>query len=263
MKNYIVTSLNKELLNEYAHNFLETYLRYNIPADLYVYVEDDVSNYSEYSNSSIKFINLFEQDAECEAFVKRHAKKQAVNYKVDAVRFCYKVFAQYLGAKNSGRRMYWIDADCVFVKPIPEKWFEEVLNNSMVAFFDRPNFYSECGFIGYDTQHPECYNFLNEFRRLYVSDDIFNFKEYHDSYIFDRVRDWASVSLWNSAYSTSTNYSETKLGNPEGDLHIMARDPQVSPYIDHKKGPRKSQEHSPEWVKFMGELRQGPPTSGQ
>lgn len=243
-QNYIVTSFNKRLLDEYARNFLDTYLEHNIPADLYVYVEDDVSNYIEYHNSNIKFINLFEEDPECFNFVSRHSANKVENYKFDAVRFCYKVFAQYVGATRiCSRRMFWIDADCVFVKPIPEEWFEQVLDNSVVAFFDRPNFYSECGFIGYDTLHPGCSSFLSKFRAMYVNDDIFGLKEYHDSYVFDVVRKWAVTGL-------GLDYRETKLGNPEGDLHIMARDPQVSPYIDHKKGPRKSQEHSPEWLRY-------------
>jgi len=242
-ENYIVTSLNKKLLDKYAHRFLDTYIEHNIPADLYVYVEDDLSNYIGYHNTNIKFINLFQKDFESWCFVQRHSKNKVVDYRWDAVRFCYKVFAQYLGASNPGKRMFWIDADCIFVKPMAEKWFSDILDNSMVAFFDRPNFYTECGFIGYDTSMPGCKIFLEEFRRMYISDDIFKEAELHDSYIFDRVRDKASAMIGNT-------YTETKLGNPEGDLHIMARCPQVSPYIDHKKGLRKSKEHSPEWVKF-------------
>lgn len=242
-QNYIVTSLNKNLLDKYAHKFLDSYLKYDIPAELYVYVEDDLSNYVAYHNTKINFINIFQRDLDAWKFVQRNVKKKVIDYRWDSVRFCYKVFAQYLGYSNPGKRMFWIDADCVFVKPIPESWFADILKGSMVAFFDRPNFYSECGFIGYDTKISGCLDFLTEFRRMYISDDIFQEKEFHDSYIFDVVRQWASSNL-------DTNYTETKLGNPEGDLHIMARDPQVSPYLDHKKGPRKTAEHSPEWLLY-------------
>jgi hypothetical protein len=29
----------------------------------------------------------------------------------------------------------------------------------------------------------------------------------------------------------------------------MARDKFINPYLDHRKGPRKQKQHSPEWVK--------------
>ena len=47
------------------------------------------------------------------------------------------------------------------------------------------------------------------------------------------------------------DYSEKKLG--DGELgHIMARDKFINSYIDHRKGPRKAQEHSPEWLQRRG-----------
>jgi len=32
----------------------------------------------------------------------------------------------------------------------------------------------------------------------------------------------------------------------------MARDKFINSYIDHRKGPRKAQEHSPEWLQRRG-----------
>ena len=44
------------------------------------------------------------------------------------------------------------------------------------------------------------------------------------------------------------DYYEKKLGDG-GTGHIMARCRLIHDYLDHRKGKRKSQKHSPEWLR--------------
>ena len=44
------------------------------------------------------------------------------------------------------------------------------------------------------------------------------------------------------------DYYEKKLGDG-GTGHIMARCNLIHDYLDHRKGKRKSQRHSPEWLR--------------
>ena len=44
------------------------------------------------------------------------------------------------------------------------------------------------------------------------------------------------------------DYYEKKLGDG-GTGHIMARCNLIHDYLDHRKGKRKSQKHSPEWLR--------------
>jgi hypothetical protein len=77
---------------------------------------------------------------------------------------------------------------------------------------------------------------------MYLTDNIYNEKAFTDCHAFDATR---------KKFLGVSDYSETKLGDPNGDLHIMARDPKLAPFIDHKKGDRKKQDNSPEWLSFM------------
>ena len=68
----------------------------------------------------------------------------------DAVRFCYKVFAQ-CNASRFGKKMFYIDADSVFIKQIPNGWFDECLPDDVfTSFYHREGLYTETGFIGFN-----------------------------------------------------------------------------------------------------------------
>ena len=232
----IVTSFNKKLFDEYAWKFIDSYIENEIEIPLHIYVED--GEYPSYKGHDITFHNIFEEEPECRAFVHRNRHRQPTSYLQDGVRFCYKVFAQCQASKLGGE-MLWIDADSVFLNKIDEEWVSHVLDYNFVAFFDRPGMYTECGFMAYDLTKPCSNTFFDKFKNMYVSDSIYNLKECHDSYIFDQVR---------AMCKEEEGYSERYLGQytKHKKLHVMALDPFMSKYIDHRKGNRKSMKKSPE-----------------
>jgi hypothetical protein len=234
----IVTSFNKNLYKEYAWKFIDSYIDSETTIPLHIYVEDSLEYYPEFKTLNITLHNLFEEASECQSFVQRNSYRQPTNYMKDGVRFCYKVFAQYLGSKL-GNNMLWVDADSVFLNKIDEEWVSNVLDNKFVAFFDRPGMYTECGFMAYDLTKPCSGLFFEHFKNMYVSDSIYSLPSHTDCHAFDYVR---------NVCKRIEGYSENPLGQykKHRKLHVMALDPFMSQYIDHRKGNRKQKEKSPE-----------------
>lgn len=235
----IVTTFNKKLYREYAYKFIDSYLESGTTIPLHIYVEDG-EEYPAFPN--VTFHNLFDQDPECHAFVKRNQHKKAPTYMKDGVRFCYKVFAQCLGSQIDKEPMLWVDADCVFLQKIEERWVSEVLGGKFVAFYSRPGLYTECGFMAYDLSKPCSEGFFEHFRNFYVNDVIYRLENYTDCHAFDSCRRISRHTL---------GYSERPLGQfaTHRKLHVMALDPLIAKHIDHRKGNRKQKEKSPELLK--------------
>ena len=238
MKNKIfVTTFNKKLFDEYAHKLLETYVSTNQKIPLYVFVEDNIEQYPKVDN--VTFINLFEQEPELKKFIERHKNKKVESFFKDAVRFSYKVFTQN-AARKYGDKIFFIDADCVFNKPIPIDWFDEFLpDDTFVSFYDRPQQYTETGFLAFNENKLISKAFFNHYTNLYKEDKIFDLENWTDCHTFDETRRY---------FKEDIHYKQLSKGDGRNG-HIMARDKFLNPYIDHRKGLRKQSEHSPEWSK--------------
>jgi len=87
-------------------------------------------------NDNIKFRNIHETNPELSEFIERNTKKnvdsvakndpskiiEGANYRLDAIRFSYKIFAKtHLMLTCDYDYVFWIDADIVFKKTITEK----------------------------------------------------------------------------------------------------------------------------------------------
>jgi hypothetical protein len=110
-------------------------------------------------------------------------------FRWEAVRFAHKSFALFhAAARCDADVLFWLDADIVVFADVPLPFLDELVPpDCFVAFLARPN-HSECGLVGYNLRHPAVRQFLERFRRLYVDDLLFREAEYHDAYLFDRLR---------------------------------------------------------------------------
>jgi len=223
-----VTSWNEALYQMYAHRFVSTY---NWDFPLIVHNEDK---------------GMYDDIPQCKEFVERnHDRGNPSNYRFDAVRFCYKVYA-YTDAilKSQEDGLIFIDADSVFHKKIDVDWVKEHLHRDdcMVTYLGRGNHYTECGFMYFNLRHPEIKNFAKELQDMYNSDALFRESEHHDSWIFDVVR----------KRFEARGIKNHSIGDGEwGDNgHVQARSILGSVY-DHTKGARKIAGSSPEnkWTK--------------
>ena len=208
----IVTSFNRKLYDYYGKYFIRSWLRKSWPCDLYVYHEGWKPQLDSFGKDPDKIIyrNTLELNSpNIQNFIERNDKKNiystvkgepekiihGTNYRKDAIRFCYKAFSlthaglEFLKQKKY-KRMFWIDADVEFTNsPMESEIFDNFLPRQfLVSYIGRPSYYSECGFVGYNLEHPSCGAFLQKFRDMYDKDELFQEKEWHDSYVWDMVR---------------------------------------------------------------------------
>tara|TARA_Y100000592_G_scaffold101053_1_gene184992 strand:- start:347 stop:1114 length:768 start_codon:yes stop_codon:yes gene_type:complete len=244
MRIAIVTSFNKLLYEYYAHRFLHSY---NWEFDLHIYHEGwTPSDFDIRDNIHYIDINSGKNGNQLRRFQNKvgyYNVASTVNgrpdkiihgtdYKKDAIRFSYKVFAKTdfilkSHISNSYDYVFWIDADVIFKKPISKR---DVIKKFLpkeyaISFIHRPTYYSECGFVGYNLTHDSTINFVRKFREQYTSLQLVKEKEWHDSFIFDCVRD-----KWLSGYPQfNLSPQIKKVGNPWPDTPMAE-------YMDHLKG---------------------------
>ena len=209
----IVTSFNRKLYDYYGKYFIRSWLRKSWPCDLYVYHEGwtpQLDGVMTGDPDKIIYRNTLELNSpNIQNFIKRNDEKNiystvkgepekiihGTNYRKDAIRFCYKAFSlthaglEFLKQKKY-KRMFWIDADVEFINsPMESEIFDNFLPQQfLVSYIGRPSYYSECGFVGYNLEHPKCGDFLKRFIDMYDKDLLFQEKEWHDSYVWDMVR---------------------------------------------------------------------------
>tara|TARA_B100001564_G_C20572336_1_gene638970 strand:- start:221 stop:937 length:717 start_codon:yes stop_codon:yes gene_type:complete len=219
MKILAVTTYNNKLHKEYAHRFEKTY-NWDFPYT--VYNEDD---------------GMMEAIPECKAFVERNKNKFEgkdflKDFWQDGVRFCYKVYAYTHAILNYREYDYviGIDADSVFYTPMTKDFIKTRLYKSecMMTYLGRGNQYSECGFLGFNMKHPEIINYANEMKYMYDSDEIYNLKEQHDSYVWDHVR---------LKFERKKQVKNLNIGDDRGG-HVQVRSV-LGKFYDHTKGQRK------------------------
>jgi len=219
-----------------------------------------VENASSVDNSKVKS-KIFLKDYHVEIpdykiFCKKfeHKKKLTDDFRFNAFRFAYKVYAISHALKQiKSRYLIWLDADIKTHKKIPLKFLDKLVKkNSYMSYLGRDNIsvqhltYSECGFLIFDTQHSTHNIFWDEMMNMYSGGKLFDEKEWHDSYIFDQVR-----KNIEKKYNV-LNLNISKLGlvdiETEIDDHVFVTSV-LGEYMDHKKGNRKKVKWSPELIK--------------
>ena len=231
-----VTTFNKRLYKEYAHRLIGTYSATDQDTRMVVYVEDDLKYYPKHAQ--IEFRSLFDEEPELKNFIDRNHNRPVKDFYRDAVRFSYKVFAQRAATRLGYKRIFYVDSDCVFIKKIPHSWFDIILpKDKFISFYDRTN-YTETGFIGFDLTKDCTKQFFDTYVEWYIKDTVYNLSAYTDCHTLDATRE---------VCKNKRGYSEHKLGDGKP-AHIMARHALMNEYIDHRKGNRKMQANSPEWI---------------
>lgn len=157
-------------------------------------------------------------------------------FRWNAVRFAHKSFAVFHAARNCAADvLVWVDADMVFFDDIAPREIESwIPADRLVGYLKRPT-WSECGLVAYNLRHPQTAAMLSEFETLYTTDSLFRQDEFHDSYLFDRVRERAE-----RRGAVSHDIAEG-IGFRAEHVLINSR---LGRYMDHLKGPRKERGRS-------------------
>jgi hypothetical protein len=138
--------------------------------------------------------------------------------------FCRKVFAQD-HVFDEDDLVFWIDADSVVKKPIPESFLTEMMDGVPLAYMGRRRTYTETGFVGFNTKHEDFQKFRERYLSWFTSGKVFQqLKGWHDCIAFDLAREGIK----------GRNLSPAG----EGYGHVMQHTV-LEPYLTHLKGNRK------------------------
>lgn len=154
-------------------------------------------------------------------------------YRWDAVRFAHKSYAIFDAARRTDAdTLIWIDADTRFFADVDMAELAALAPiDSAVSCLRRPN-HSECGFVVYNLRHPETRRLLDEFEAMYTQDLLFAEREFHDSFLFDIVRQRAELR------GARTHDIAEGAGARASHVLINSR---LGRFMDHMKGDRKTE----------------------
>lgn len=204
MSHTIVTSFHPAGLARYGQRMIDTFDRHwprRVP--LLVYAEDCVP---QMPSDRVTVLDLHATSPDLVAFKQRHSNNPVANgtiakdtsvpfkdnhFKWDAVRFSNKVFAVIHAATTVATDwMIWLDADTLTFRDVPEDFLDSICDNSAMACYlgRQEKYHSECGWVAYNLRHPQLLPFMSAWRDLYVKDQLFSLREYHDSFLFDELR---------------------------------------------------------------------------
>jgi hypothetical protein len=253
MSNSVVTSFSADGWKQYGERFLESFDQYwPTEVDLHV-VSEDLLAVSLNSDRTVFNWSLLADSSDARDFLTRHRDNLWVHgdasvprpfglaahwrpdsgqncFRHDAYKFCKKVFAVELVSRRTTGRLLWIDADVVTFAPVPIELCYEVLPGGYaMSGLVRQGYHSECGFIGYNLDNPAALSFIRAFADLYASDKVFELAEWHDSWVWDWLRNKMQTHTYEIPHRSKAHpFINSVLGQ----------------YMDHLKGKRKKRGYS-------------------
>jgi len=233
----VVTSCSAQGWVEYGETFVRSFQQH-WPADVHLYLisEDRLPVPHIALQESAAAVDFLERNdtQRAKGRVRLHSdagwtpKKAAegYNFRYDAFRFAKKVFAIELAANRMrAGKLFWADGDIETFADVPESLLDALLPDAAaLCCLDRGTYHSECGFVGYNLDHPQGLEFIRAFSALYSGGDVFRLQEWHDSWVFD----WLRREL----------HTETKPITHHSRHHPFVNSV-LGRYMDHKKGARK------------------------
>jgi len=221
----VVTSFSKAGYETYGKRFLETFRKHDPDTPLFAYSED-----GPFQDRTLYVREMFGWEWTFKQWRKAPLAQGILGakrrYNLDADRFSHKVgcITSFADTAISGW-LIWHDADVeITAKP---DWSKVCPPNKMLSYIGRTDWHhSECGFVGYNLDFPQTRAFLERFRWYYTSGMIFSLREWHDSFVFDRVRE--DFSVWKGLMH---NIAEGVPG-----MHPWPQTP-LGKWSVHNKGP--------------------------
>lgn len=194
MKYAVCTSFSRGGYELYGRRFLESFAdNWSAEAGLFVYSEDRFQIWIE--DTQLEFRDLNSQPEYGEFL--DSAPPSCGKYQFDAGRFCHKVFAVTDPHRPPVDWWIWLDADTETFAPVDDAFLESVCPPHVTgSYLGRKDWnHSECGWVAYNLKNGGN-EFLDRLREVYVSGEIYSHLEWHDSYLFDRVRDEFPQQNW-------------------------------------------------------------------
>ena len=221
---------------------------------LYVFLENGLEkiDYGKIKHK-IKFFDYKTSIPDYYNFCKKFKsyKNKQDDYRLNAFRFAYKVFAMKKAVSiASSDFLIWLDADIKTVKPITNEFLLQLTDRQKyMSYLGRSHVkkknvrYSENGFTIFNRKHPLHTLFWEKIQRMYSGGELFELSEWHDSFVFDVVRNLLEKEN-NCSNVNISNFGIKDVGN---ESHVFVASI-LGDYMDHKKGNRKQKKWSPEFI---------------
>jgi len=249
MKIAVVTTFHEEGLKKYGQRMINTFIE-NWPKEITLHIYPEACNPAIRDHNRVTLKRL-EEVPELTAFknqwrdvpkangdvsddpVRSKRKDAGKGFKWHAVRFAHKVYAIFDCARTTDADvLFWMDADTVCHSPIS---LETVMKfcplTQDIGYLGREGKYTECGLYSLNLRSENTQKFLKEFQHVYdqAENGIFLLDEWHDSFVFDAVKDKMPQLKLN-------NWSR---GIVKGEGHPLINS-EWGAYLDHLKGDRKT-----------------------
>lgn len=181
----LVTSYDEEGKDLYGDRCLAS-LKKHWPTPIHVMENTPTV---EQEDGLTKYSRLEEEDMI--EFDRLYGHVDGKGYRFQASKFSRKVFVISSERFPKSEWRIWLDADTVVTGDVTLDWLRSICSDDAdLVFLGRTDWHhSECGFVAYRTGNPKVLEFLKTFRDIYASGEVFDYQEWHDSYIFDRVRE--------------------------------------------------------------------------
>lgn len=245
MKKYVaVTSMNKEGYDLYGRRMLESVARYwSDKIDFYIWYHDwDMLSEPDLpgreGKDSMMFRNL-NKVGDLLIFRERMAGHQPGNWRMDAVKFCHKVYALTETARHlvsdptddTDYQLLWLDADTLTTSAVDPAWFDDILQDTDISLLERPAAdYAETSFMRFNLspRSPAAFEVLEDVRAAYDTLEVRGYREWHDGFIFQRV-----INLHKNHMLDVVNLS------PEAKTLDAFHTSRLAERIQHFKGAKK------------------------
>ena len=221
----VVTSFSPEGYDLYGKRFVETFLEH-WPEDVILHVHHEGHGPEASDRVRTHDLRLDPDRTRFLDLASTVAKPRPDFYRYEAAKFCHKVFA-FTSHGIETDWLIWIDADVVTTARVDEEWLDAVCPGGYTAsYLGREGWdHSELGWCALSKRY-RGEEFLKAYRAAYTSTAVFSMDQWHDSYVWDRIRErFEAKGCWfyNLSQGVTHNHvwPHTLLGQK----------------MDHRKGP--------------------------
>ena len=175
----VITSFNAEGYLRYGKDFIDSWLEFWSPSiRLVVYYEGESDEFDMVPGVSwqpIETVEFLKDYMDSLKFPIMHGiVGSGYDINFDA-RMGRKTFMQVHAARKYGGKVFWIDADVVTKKHVPERFLDDCLpDDALSCFLGRDGWYfTESGFIGFNASHPLSNRFFKNYVHVFIVGSIF------------------------------------------------------------------------------------------
>ena len=199
-KYVLVTSFNEEGYKKYGRRMLKSVAKHwSSDIDIHVWYHDfNLPKKKPPRSDNISYHNLNDVP-ELILFRNRLKDYEPVNWRMDAVKFCHKVYAltetcRSLMSDPDDQTPYsllWLDGDTVTTEDVDADWLDNFIDmDADIALLERPVAdYAETSFMRFALwpSREAAFNVLEDVRASYDTLEVRGYREWHDGFVFQRI----------------------------------------------------------------------------